>query len=227
MDSALLVHRIHFAFTVTFHYLFPQLTMGLAPLIVVLKTLGLRRNDETYHQAARFWAKIFGINFPARRGDWDSHGISVWHELVSLLALCRRSDWSNSGHGRHVCLLPGVGVPGTVSLRREAAQPARALVVGGRCVSGIVVVRLFHHRDRRLDAASRGLRQGGGWLVATFQLLGTGAESLGMVAVCPQHERRRDHRRHCDGVSGCVLSCFGENSRRTAEFSYEVGVIAG
>jgi cytochrome bd ubiquinol oxidase subunit I len=63
MDSALLVHRLHFAFTVTFHYLFPQLTMGLAPLIVVLKTLALRRNDETYNQAARFWARIFGINF--------------------------------------------------------------------------------------------------------------------------------------------------------------------
>jgi cytochrome d ubiquinol oxidase subunit I len=63
MDSALLIHRIHFAFTVTFHYLFPQLTMGLAPLIVVLKTLGLRRQDEIYNQAARFWAKIFGINF--------------------------------------------------------------------------------------------------------------------------------------------------------------------
>jgi cytochrome d ubiquinol oxidase subunit I len=63
MDSALLVHRIHFAFTVTFHYLFPQLTMGLAPLIVILKTIGLRRNDETYNQAARFWAKIFGISF--------------------------------------------------------------------------------------------------------------------------------------------------------------------
>ena len=63
MDSALLIHRLHFAFTATFHYLFPQLTMGLAPLIVVLKTIGLRRNDETYHQAARFWAKIFGISF--------------------------------------------------------------------------------------------------------------------------------------------------------------------
>ena len=37
--------------------------MGLAPLIVVLKTLALRRNDETYNQAARFWARIFGINF--------------------------------------------------------------------------------------------------------------------------------------------------------------------
>jgi len=63
MDGALLVHRLHFAFTITFHYLFPQLTMGLAPLIVVLKTLGLGRNDETYNQAARFWARIFGINF--------------------------------------------------------------------------------------------------------------------------------------------------------------------
>jgi cytochrome d ubiquinol oxidase subunit I len=63
MDSALLVHRLHFAFTVTFHYLFPQLTMGLAPLIVWLKTMALRKNDETYNQAARFWARIFGINF--------------------------------------------------------------------------------------------------------------------------------------------------------------------
>ena len=63
MDSALLIHRLHFAFTVTFHYLFPQLTMGLAPLIVVLKTLALRHNDEVSNQAARFWARIFGINF--------------------------------------------------------------------------------------------------------------------------------------------------------------------
>src|SRR6266480_7200542 len=63
MDSALLIHRIHFAFTITFHYLFPQLTMGLALLIVVLKTIGLRTKDAVYNQAAQFWAKIFGINF--------------------------------------------------------------------------------------------------------------------------------------------------------------------
>jgi cytochrome bd ubiquinol oxidase subunit I len=63
MDSAFFIHRLHFAFTVTFHYLFPQLTMGLAPLIVILKTLAIRRNNESYNQAARFWAKIFGINF--------------------------------------------------------------------------------------------------------------------------------------------------------------------
>ena len=63
MDGALLIHRLHFAFTATFHYLFPQLTMGLAPLIVVLKSMALRTHNDIYNQAARFWAKIFGINF--------------------------------------------------------------------------------------------------------------------------------------------------------------------
>jgi cytochrome d ubiquinol oxidase subunit I len=63
MDSALAVHRLHFAFTITYHYLFPQLTMGLAPLIVICKVLAFRRGDERYNKAARFWAKIFAVNF--------------------------------------------------------------------------------------------------------------------------------------------------------------------
>ena len=61
--DALIIHRLHFAYTVTFHYLFPQLTMGLAPLIVVLKTLAITRHEERYNEAARFWARIFSINF--------------------------------------------------------------------------------------------------------------------------------------------------------------------
>ena len=63
MNSALDVHRLHFAFTITFHYIFPQLTMGLALLLVYLKTKALRTGDEHYNKAARFWARIFGINF--------------------------------------------------------------------------------------------------------------------------------------------------------------------
>jgi cytochrome d ubiquinol oxidase subunit I len=63
MNPALDVHRLHFAFTVTFHYIFPQLTMGLALLLVYLKTKALRTGDEHYNRAARFWARIFGINF--------------------------------------------------------------------------------------------------------------------------------------------------------------------
>ena len=65
--DALTLHRIHFGFTITYHYLFPQLTMGLALLIVILKTLALRANDARaaadYDTSARFWAKIFAVNF--------------------------------------------------------------------------------------------------------------------------------------------------------------------
>ena len=63
MDPALFYHRFHFAFTITYHYLFPQLTMGLALLIVMLKTRALRGGDERYDRAARFWARIFGLSF--------------------------------------------------------------------------------------------------------------------------------------------------------------------
>jgi cytochrome d ubiquinol oxidase subunit I len=63
MEQALGVHRLQFAFTVTFHYIFPQLTMGLALLLLYLKTKALRTGDEHYNRAARFWARIFGINF--------------------------------------------------------------------------------------------------------------------------------------------------------------------
>src|SRR3989454_945661 len=63
MDSALGVDRLHFAFTITSHYLFPQLTMGLALLILILKTQALRGRGEHYNRAARFWTRIFAINF--------------------------------------------------------------------------------------------------------------------------------------------------------------------
>jgi len=55
--------RLQFAFTLTYHYLFPQLTMGLAWFLVFWKWRALRTGDGEYNQAVRFWAKIFGLNF--------------------------------------------------------------------------------------------------------------------------------------------------------------------
>src|ERR1700735_4748239 len=63
MNSAVGLDRLQFAFTVTFHYIFPQLTMGLALLIVVLKALALTKQKELYSDAARFWMRIFAVNF--------------------------------------------------------------------------------------------------------------------------------------------------------------------
>jgi cytochrome d ubiquinol oxidase subunit I len=61
--SSELIHRLHFAFTITFHYLFPQLTMGLGLLIVILKSVALKKQSDEWNRAARFWGKIFAINF--------------------------------------------------------------------------------------------------------------------------------------------------------------------
>jgi len=55
--------RLQFGFTVTYHYFFPQLTMGLAWFLVWWKWRALRRDEDRYNQAVRFWAKIFGVNF--------------------------------------------------------------------------------------------------------------------------------------------------------------------
>jgi cytochrome d ubiquinol oxidase subunit I len=61
--DALFWHRLQFAFTLIYHYLFPQLTMGLALLIVVMKGLALKTGRAAWNDAARFWIRIFGINF--------------------------------------------------------------------------------------------------------------------------------------------------------------------
>jgi cytochrome d ubiquinol oxidase subunit I len=63
LEDALTVSRLQFAFTVTYHYLFPMLTMGLALLIFVLKSIYMRKSNELYNKSARFWAKIFAVTF--------------------------------------------------------------------------------------------------------------------------------------------------------------------
>jgi hypothetical protein len=77
MTSHVLVDRLQFTLTVTFHYIFPILTMGLALFVAWLKTVSyLGREDhrfplwrktqeerDDYESAARFWAKIFAISF--------------------------------------------------------------------------------------------------------------------------------------------------------------------
>ena len=63
MEPAL-VDRLQFAFTIMFHYLFPIGTMGLAPFVAWF-TWRASKGDEEAARAARFWTRIFAINFAA------------------------------------------------------------------------------------------------------------------------------------------------------------------
>jgi cytochrome d ubiquinol oxidase subunit I len=62
MDPVLL-SRLHFAFTIIYHYLFPPLTMGLALLLVILKSLAVWRKNTLANEGVRFWSRIFAANF--------------------------------------------------------------------------------------------------------------------------------------------------------------------
>lgn len=59
----LLLARIQFAFTVSFHIVFPAFTIGLASYLAVLEWRWLSTRNETYKQLYKFWVKIFAVAF--------------------------------------------------------------------------------------------------------------------------------------------------------------------
>ncbi|MPQ71175.1 MULTISPECIES: cytochrome ubiquinol oxidase subunit I [unclassified Pseudomonas] len=61
--GALDLARIQFAFTVSFHIIFPAITIGLASFLAVLEGLWLRSNNAVYKDLYHFWSKIFAVNF--------------------------------------------------------------------------------------------------------------------------------------------------------------------
>lgn len=63
MPDVLFLSRLQFALTVMFHYLFPPLTIGLGALMVVAEGLHLRTGDSAWLRIARFWTRLFAVNF--------------------------------------------------------------------------------------------------------------------------------------------------------------------
>ena len=59
--DAILLARIQFAFTVSFHFFFPAFTIGLASYLAVLEGLWLKTGKSLYLDLFKFWVKIFAI----------------------------------------------------------------------------------------------------------------------------------------------------------------------
>ena len=62
MDLVML-SRLQFAVAVFFHFIFVPLTLGLTVLLAIMETIYVRTGDETYKRMAKFWGKLFLINF--------------------------------------------------------------------------------------------------------------------------------------------------------------------
>lgn len=61
--SHVALSRLQFAFTAMFHILWPVLTIGLSLYLVLMEALWLKTGDEIYYRQARFWARLFIVNF--------------------------------------------------------------------------------------------------------------------------------------------------------------------
>ena len=62
-ETALLLARLQFAFTVSFHFIFPAFSIGLASYLAVLEGLWLRTGRDVYINLFRYWLKIFALTF--------------------------------------------------------------------------------------------------------------------------------------------------------------------
>ena len=61
--DAILLARIQFAFTVSFHFIFPAFSIGLASYLAVLEGLWLKTGKPVYMDLFKYWLKIFAIAF--------------------------------------------------------------------------------------------------------------------------------------------------------------------
>lgn len=61
--DALMLARLQFAFTISFHIVFPAITIGLASYLAVLEGFWLKTGDPSYRALYQYWLKIFAVNF--------------------------------------------------------------------------------------------------------------------------------------------------------------------
>lgn len=61
--DVLTLSRIQFAATISFHYIYPPLSIGLGVALVIMESLWLKTGKPIYHQMARFWTKVFALTF--------------------------------------------------------------------------------------------------------------------------------------------------------------------
>jgi cytochrome d ubiquinol oxidase subunit I len=55
--------RLQFAFTISFHYFFPPMSIGLSVILVLMESMWLKTRNPLYHNMARFWTRIFALSF--------------------------------------------------------------------------------------------------------------------------------------------------------------------
>ena len=163
--TALLLSRMQFAFTISFHIIFPSFTIGLAAWLTVLEALHLATGRPVYRVVFEFWLKIFGVAF----GLGVVSGIVMAFQFGTNWSVLSQDVGPDPGAAAVLRDLHRLFARGEL-LRHPAVRPAaRAAVVlsvldrdGG---AGHDALRLLDHGQQQLDAGAGRLRR---WRTAQF-----------------------------------------------------------
>src|ERR1044071_9791125 len=122
--DATLLARLQFAFTVSFHFIFPSFTIGLASYLAVLEALWLWTGRSVYLDLFKYWLKIFALSFGMGvvsgivMSDQFGTNWSVFSDRAGPLISWRRSQWRSAPSSR-----PSGSCRPTAGCRRRRATP--------------------------------------------------------------------------------------------------------
>ena len=145
MDVVLL-SRLQFALTIMFHYIFPPLAIGVGVVLVYLEGMHLKTRDPLYETAARFWTKIFALNFAIGVAT----GIVMEFQFGMNWAVYSRFVGDVFGSALAAegifAFFPGVRIPGRSRFRLGQGRSENALFLHGH---GLPRLDLFVRLDHR------------------------------------------------------------------------------
>src|SRR5215218_720099 len=149
-----------------------MLTMGLALLIFVLKSVYMRNGNDLYNKSARFWAKIFAVTFVM--------GVVTGIPLEFQFG----TNWAAFSRFAGDIIAQTLAMEGAFAFFLESA---------------FLGLRLLHHHDERLGTAPRRLQDPRERQHRARQLLGGSAQLVDLRAVRAQHGRCSGVWGLCDG----------------------------
>ena len=120
--DALMLARVQFAFTISFHIIFPAITIGLASYLVVLEGFWLKTREPMYRALYQYWLRIFAVNFGMGVVS-ARHGVSVRNQLERFLGLCRQYHRAVIGVRSPDRFLLGSRFLGRDAVRYAAGRP--------------------------------------------------------------------------------------------------------
>lgn len=152
LNDSLMLSRLQFAFTAMFHIIWPLLTVGLSIFLVVLEAIWLKTQDRDYYILARFWSKLFLLNFAIGVVSGIPMEFEFGTNWAPFSHLTGEFFGNILGYDGAMALMLEAGFFGDYDVRLEQSDGRHALVCHDYGRFRLFAVSVLDHDRQRLDA---------------------------------------------------------------------------